>query len=319
MAAIAWMRRVVLIPVIASVAVVILLLVFEKRLIFFPQIPGRLTGDWSPPDLAREEVWFTAADGVRLHAWWIPASAKSVATAGRPASAKGVATAEGLASAVNGAAGDLPTFMCFHGNAANIAWRADFYRFVRDLPANVLALEYRGYGRSEGSPSEEGLYRDAEAAYIYLTSQRGIAPRKIIALGQSLGTAVAAELAAQRELGGVVLEAPFPSARAVARRIYWFVPGLGWLVRTRFPTSQNLQIANRRFVAPLLVIHCTRDPVIPFAFGKEVYEAAPEPKVFLAVSGQCHEEATLLDPESVRRELLKFLERVRAGEVSRRQ
>jgi uncharacterized protein len=291
MAAIAWMRRVVLIPVIAYVAVVILLLVFEKRLIFFPQIPGRLTGDWSPPDLAHEEVWFTAADGVRLHAWWIPGAA----------------------------AGDLPTFMCFHGNAANIAWRADFYRFVRDLPANVLALEYRGYGRSEGSPSEEGLYRDAEAAYIYLTSQRGITPRRIIALGQSLGTAVAAELAAQREVGGVVLEAPFPSARAVARRIYWFVPGLGWLVRTRFPTSQNLQIANRRFVAPLLVIHCTRDPVIPFAFGKEVYEAAPEPKAFLAVSGQCHEEATLLDPESVRRELLKFLERVRAGEVSGRQ
>jgi fermentation-respiration switch protein FrsA (DUF1100 family) len=295
MAAIAWVRRVVLIPAIAYLAVVVLLLVFEKRLVFFPQIPGRLTGDWSPPDLAHEEVWFTAADGVRLHAWWIPASATADVREG-----------------------ELPTFLCFHGNAANIAWRADFYRFVRDLPANVLALEYRGYGRSEGTPSEDGLYRDAEAAYIYLTSQRGIAPRKIIVLGQSLGTAVAAELAAQRELGGVVLEAPFPSARAVARRIYWFVPGLGWLVRTRFPTSQNLQTANRRFAAPLLVIHCTQDPVIPFAFGKEVYEAAPEPKALLSVSGQCHEEATLLNPESVRRELLKFLERVRAGEASRR-
>jgi uncharacterized protein len=284
----AWVRRLVLIPLIVYVVVVGLLLVFEKRLIFFPQIPGRFSGDWSPPDLAHEEIWLKTADGVRLNAWWIPSQMKS----------------EG--------AEFVPTFLCFHGNAANIAWRADYYRFLRDLPANVLAVEYRGYGRSEGSPGEMGFYRDADAAYQYLVHERAIPPRQIIALGQSLGTAVAAELASQRETGGIVLEAPFPSARSLARRIYWFVPGLGWLIRSRFDTSRNLQQANQKFAAPLLVIHCTEDPVIPFAFGREVHDAAPEPKTFLAVAGRCHEEASLMDPHTVRRALLEFLQRVGA-------
>jgi fermentation-respiration switch protein FrsA (DUF1100 family) len=302
MAAIAWMRRLVLILVLVYLGVIVLLLAFEKRLIFFPQIPGRLTGDWSPPDLTHEDVWLTAADGVRLHGWWIPGYMNRVASEGgrSPAGAPGGSI-------------DLPTFLCFHGNAANIAWRADVYRFLRGLPANVFALEYRGYGRSEGDASEKGIYQDADVAYSYLVHERGIPPRRIIALGQSLGTAAAAELAARREVGGVVLEAPFPSARALARRIYWFVPGLGWLIRSRFETSQNLERASRSFATPLLVIHCTGDPVIPFAFGKEVYERAPEPKSFLAISGECHEEATLVDPGAVRRELLLFVEQVRAA------
>lgn len=278
----------------AYLALLLLLLVFERRLVFFPQIPGRLSGDWSPRDLGQEEVWLTAADGVRLNAWWIPA--------------KGNAESGGES---------LPTFLCFHGNAANIAWRADVYRFLRDLPANVLALEYRGYGRSEGAPSEAGIYADAEAAYRYVVEKRGINPSRVIALGQSLGTAVAAHLAAQVPVGGVVLEAPFPSARALARRIYWFVPGLGWLIRSRFEVSADLARASRTQPGgaspPLLVIHCTQDPVIPFLFGREVYDAAPGPKWFLPIEGQCHEEATLIDPLAVRRELQRFVGAVAAN------
>ena len=274
-----WLRRLLLIPLLAYAIILALLLIFEKRLVFFPQIPGRLSGDWRPPDLKYEEVWLAAADGVRLNGWWIPSLA----------------------------GGDVPTFLCFHGNAANIAWRADVYRFLRDLPANVFALEYRGYGRSEGEPSEAGIYRDADAAYAYLIHERGIPPRRIIALGQSLGTAVAAELAARHELGGIVLEAPFPSARAVARRIYWFVPGLGLLMRSRFETTKNLAASNSRFGAPLLVIHCTADPVIPYTLGKEVYDRAGQPKSLYRVSGECHEEATLVDPAGVKRELEQFL------------
>ena len=283
-AAAEWVRRVLLILLLAYAVILALLLIFEKRLVFFPQIPGRLSGDWHPPDLNHEEVWLTTSDGVRVNGWWIPSVA----------------------------GGGSPTFLCFHGNAANIAWRADVYRFLRDLPANVLAVEYRGYGRSEGEPSEAGIYRDAEASYAYLVRERGIPSGRIIALGQSLGTAVAAELAANHELGGIVLEAPFPSARAVARRIYWFVPGLGWLMRSRFDTAKNLAAANQRFGTPLLVVHCTGDPVIPFAFGKEVYDRAAQPKWFYSVSGECHEEATLLDPAGLRQELLRFLGQVRS-------
>jgi fermentation-respiration switch protein FrsA (DUF1100 family) len=280
---------------VAYLALLILLLSFERRLIFFPLIPGRLSGDWSPSGLGQEEVWLTAADGVHVHAWWIPAKP------GRGADMNGV-----------------PTFLSFHGNAANIAWRADVYRFLRDLPANVLALEYRGYGRSEGTPSEKGIYADGDAAYDYAVRQRGIPPARVIAFGQSLGTAVAAHLAANHPVGGLVLEAPFPSARALARGIYWFVPGLSWLIRSRFEISEDLARAARSQPGgtppPLLVLHCTEDPVIPFAFGKEVYKAAPGPKSFLPITGQCHEEATLIDPAAVRQELLKFVGQARARE-----
>lgn len=277
-----WAFRLLLVPLLAYAVMLALLLIFERRLVFFPQIPGRLSGDWHPPDLNYEEVWLTVSDGVRLNAWWIASDS----------------------------AADVPTFLCFHGNAANIAWRADVYRFLRGLPANVLAVEYRGYGRSEGEPSEAGIYRDADAAYAYLVRERGISPRRIVALGQSLGTAVAAELAAEHELGGIVLEAPFPSARALVRRIYWFVPGLEWMMRSRFQTMENLAAAHKGFGAPLLVIHCTRDPVIPYALGKEVYDGAAQPKWFYSVSGECHEEATLMDPLGVTRELQRFLEQV---------
>jgi len=308
MAAKAWVRRLVQILLAAYVVIVVLLLVFENRLIFFPQIPGRLSGDWSPPDLAHEDVWLTAADGVRVHAWWISSQTARADSQGGPAPAANAA-----------APSDAPTLLCFHGNAANIAWRADVYRFLRGLGANVLALEYRGYGRSEGRASEAGIYRDADAAYNYLSQERSVPPRRIIAFGQSLGTAVAAELAAQHEVGGVVLEAPFPSAHALARRFYWFVPGLPWLIRSRFDTAKNLALANSKFAAPLLVIHCTRDPVIPFEFGQQVYDRAPQPKSFLAITGECHEEAALVDPASVRRELLKFLDEVRTSHPVSRQ
>ena len=297
-----WVRRVLLLPAIAYLVVVVLLLVFEKRLIFFPQFPGRLEGDWSPPGLPYEDIWITTADGVRLNAWWIKAQALEAGGAREADRSAGV-----------------PTFLCFHGNASNVAERAEFYAFLRRLPANVLAVEYRGYGKSEGSPSEDGIYRDAEASYNWLTRERRIPARQIIALGQSLGTAVAAQLASHEELGGVVLEAPFPSARAVARRVYWFIPGIGWLIRSRFQTTDNLRQAHNRFGTPLLVIHCTADPVIPFEFGKQVYDAAAEPKWFLAVSGQCHEEASYIAPERVKQALAEFIEAVRLRKAPRAQ
>jgi fermentation-respiration switch protein FrsA (DUF1100 family) len=246
---------------------------FESHLIFFPDYPGRLEGDWHPRSLNVEDVWLTATDSTKLHAWWIPADNAKF------------------------------TFLAFHGNAANIANRAPAYEFLRDLPANVFALEYRGYGRSEGKPSEAGLYRDSEAAYQYLITAKGTDPKNIISFGQSLGTTVAAHLAAQHEVGGVVLEAPFPSASRMARRVFWFLPGLGLLVHSQFDTQARLQDIN----APVLVVHCMQDPVVPFQFGQEVFNAALPPKDFLPIDGQCHEEASLIAPGQYRAALQKFL------------
>ena len=122
----------------AYLIVLILIRVFETHLIFFPDYPGRLAGDWTPRGLSVQDVRLRSEDGVQLHAWWIPTDKAKF------------------------------TFLAFHGNAGNITDRAEVYKFLAELPANVLAVEYRGYGRSEGSPSENGVYLDAQGAYEYL-------------------------------------------------------------------------------------------------------------------------------------------------------
>jgi hypothetical protein len=258
---------------VAYVLLLALVRLFEQRMIFFPDYPGRLEGDWRPRTLTPEDVWLTASDGIRLNAWWIASKNAKF------------------------------TFVAFHGNASNIANRAATYEFLRDTPANVLALEYRGYGHSEGKPSEAGIYLDAEAAYQYLVGTKGLDPKSIISFGQSLGTAVAAHLAAHNTVGGVILEAPFPSASRVASKIYWFLPGLSLLVHSQFDTLSNL----KEITAPILIAHCTDDPVLPFQFGQEVYTAARPPKHFLQVNGYCHEESTLVAPAQYRSALQNFL------------
>ncbi len=251
----------------------VVLRIFENRLIFFPDVPGRLSGDWHPHGLPVEDVLLRAADGVKLHAWWITAPSAEF------------------------------TFVAFHGNAANIANRADIYQFLRSVPANVLAVEYRGYGKSEGKPNEAGLYLDAQAAYEYLVKDRAVPPGRVVAIGHSLGTAVAADLASNHRVAGLVLEAPFPSGAAVARRVYPFLPGLGSMLKAKFETGKKLAQVR----APVLVVHCADDPVIPFALGENVFRAANEPKSFLRIEGVCHEEASLIAPEIYREKLRQFL------------
>jgi uncharacterized protein len=229
--------------------------------------------------LPSEDVWLRTSDGVTLHAWWIPAENAKL------------------------------TFLAFHGNAGNITHRAEVYRFLHDTPASVLAVEYRGYGRSQGSVGEAGLYRDSEAAYGYLVQTKRIAPRTIVPFGQSLGSAVAAHLAANAEVGGVILEAPFPSLSAMARRVFWFLPGIELTVLTQFQTRKQLAYIN----APILVVHCTQDPVIPFDLGEQVYQAAKAPKFILRVDDRCHEEASLMAPARYREALRPFLSAVDAA------
>lgn len=264
-----------LITILAGYLVVLVLLrIFEARLIFFPDYPGRLDGAWRPRGLPVQDTWLTTSDGIKLHAWWIPNDNAKV------------------------------TFLAFHGNASNIANRTPIYEMLHSLPANVFALEYRGYGRSEGRPSEAGIYRDAEAAYDYLVTNKRIDPKSLISFGQSLGTAVATRLASRRRIGGVVLEAPFPSASRLAGKVFWFLPGVSLLVYGQFDTKSWVRSAH----APVLIIHCQHDPVIPFPFGEEVYEAALAPKSFVPIRGECHEESSLIAPTQYRATLQRFLD-----------
>lgn len=247
--------------------------IFESHFIYFPNYPSRLAGDWHPVGLTVEDVWISADDGTRLHGWWIPRDGASF------------------------------TFLAFHGNAGNIADRAYVDRFLHDLSANVLALEYRGYGKSEGQPREEDFYRDARTALRYLVEKRAIDPQHVIAYGQSLGTAVAVDLASETNVGGVVLEAPFTSLAAMARRAYWFLPGLSVLAGSQFDTRSKI----RKIKAPVLVVQCTTDPVIPPDLGREVYAAASSPRTLLQFNMSCHEESALLAPARYKAALQQFL------------
>jgi len=267
------MLRLLIYALIGYLLVLVLLRIFEARFVFFPDYPGRLAGDWHPRNLAVQDTWLTCSDGTKLHAWWIPNEKAKF------------------------------TFLAFHGNAGNIADRAPIYEFLRDAPGNVLAVEYRGYGHSEGKPSEAGIYGDADAGYQYLINVKHIDPHSIISFGQSLGTAVAAHLAAQHQVGAVMLEAPFPSASRLAKVIFRFLPGSSLLVRGQFDTHARLQEIR----IPILIVHCRQDSVLPFELGQEVYAAANEPKTFLEINGSCHEEASIIAPEKYRAALQNFL------------
>jgi fermentation-respiration switch protein FrsA (DUF1100 family) len=265
--------RFLVVVIVGYALALVLLRLFEKHFIFFPNYPDRLAGNWSPRGLQNQDALFQSSDGTKLHAWWIPS------------------------------AGAIFTFLAFHGNAGNISDRAEIYKFLKQIPVNILAVEYRGYGKSEGVPSESALYLDAEAALDYLVVSKGIHSGKIVVYGQSLGTAVAAHLASKHEVGGLIMEAPFPSAGAVARQRLWFFPGLPLLLWGQLDTEKALQSVR----APILVVHCVDDPVIPFQLGKAVYDKAHQPKSFLSIQGQCHEEASIIGPQNYQRQIQIFL------------
>jgi fermentation-respiration switch protein FrsA (DUF1100 family) len=222
-----------------------------NRAVYYPMKYPR--GAWTLQGaLQAEDVWLTSAGNIRLHAWWIPAANAGVAT------------------------------LFLHGNAGNITHRYEHARLIRQAGSALLLLDYRGYGRSQGRPTENGLYQDAEAGYQYLLD-RGYPPQRIVVHGESLGTAVAVELASRHSCAGVVLEAPFTSAAEVAGRI---LPLLGPLLVRGFDSLQRIG----RVKAPLLFLHGDSDATIPFDLGRKLFEAAPKPKTFWRLAGADHND-----------------------------
>ena len=212
-------------------------------------------GSSSVPDpaaasaLGAEDVWLRAQDGVRIHGWFIRAEGSRLAT------------------------------LFLHGNAGNIGHRANHIAEIIAAGSDVLIIDYRGYGRSQGRPSERGLSMDADAAYEYLAAKR----KPIVLHGESLGSAVAVELATRRPAAGLVLEAPFTSLRAEAGTV---LPVVGPLAVWGFDSKSRIA----RVHAPLLIIHGDHDRTIPWRLGRELYEAAPGPKDFWTVPGAGHND-----------------------------
>lgn len=186
-----------------------------------------------------------------------------------------------------------------HGNAGNVTHRDDAMLAITEAGASVLMLDYRGYGRSDGWPTERGLYQDAEAAYRYLLS-KGWTAGQVFLHGESLGTTVAVDLASRLECAGVILEAPFPSARALAARV---LPVLGPALVWGFDAKSKIA----RVRAPLLVMHGDRDEVIDFALGRELFDAAPGPKQHWTIAGAGHNDILRTAGSAYRERLGKFM------------
>ncbi|MBI4401900.1 MAG: alpha/beta hydrolase [Nitrospirae bacterium] len=235
--------------------------------------------DWARASgLPLEDVWFQAADGTRLFGWYAESSAT-------PA-----------------------VLLWCHGNAGNIINRLDNLAELYRLGFSVFLFDYRGYGRSRGRPSEEGLYQDALAAYAYLTETRRIRPERLVLFGRSLGAAVAGEVASQRPVAGLILESPFPSVEAMARAHYFGLP-LHWLLGARFDLADRLQHIS----VPILVVHGDRDEVVPLQLGKQVFDVAREPKSFYLVHGADHNNLYLIGGQPYFQRLKRFAEEVIRG------
>jgi hypothetical protein len=234
--------------------ILVLLMIFEEHLIFFPSRYPE--GDWNPAGLEFDAAEFVAADGVRLHGWFCPVPEPRAVV------------------------------LVSHGNAGNITHRAEeILLWQRHLHVAVFIYDYRGYGRSEGSPNEAGVYADVQAAYRYLLEERAVAPQQIVLRGESIGSAVSLELGLHQPHRALIMESPFSSLMDMGSHLYPWFPAR-WLVRNRFDSASKITQYRR----PLLITHGTRDSIIPFRMGQQLYELANEPKHFSPVPGADHND-----------------------------
>lgn len=225
----------------------------------------RLEGRPSDAGLSYEDVWLTAGDGVKLHAWFMPADAAATAAA-EEADSPGV------------------LLMC-HGNGGNISHRLDSFALYHQLGLSVLAFDYRGYGQSEGVPSEQGTYLDAAAAWEHLVRARGVPAERILVLGRSLGGAVAAQLASTCRPAGLIVESAFSSVPELAAQWYPLLP-VRRLCKFVYDTAAHV----RRVQCPVLVLHSPRDERVPFSHARAIWENASEPKWLVELDG-AHNDA----------------------------
>jgi fermentation-respiration switch protein FrsA (DUF1100 family) len=233
---------------------------FQGRLVWFPGPPPSSTP--ASQGLAFEPLTLRTEDGLALDAWFLPTE--------RP----------------------IATVLVCHGNAGSIANRVWLARAYLAMGCSVLLFDYRGYGRSEGRPTEQGTYRDADAAWRHLVEERGVEPGRLVVHGESLGAAVALELASRRAVGALVLESAFTSLADLGARLYPLLP-VRWLATIRYDNLARIGAVR----APLFVIHSPDDEIVPYADGQALFEAAPAPKEFLETSGGHNDGGFLLRAE----------------------
>jgi uncharacterized protein len=247
-------------------AIVAFMYLRQRELQYFPDDKGLTPSAVGLSGV--ETVMLTTEDGETIRAWYSPAAAAR------------------------------PTILYFHGNAGEIGDRADRFAVYQRQGAGVLFVSYRGYGGSTGSPSERGLVNDALTAYDWLIG-RGVAPRDIMVVGESLGTGVAVQLAAKRKIGALALEAPFASAADIGAQFYWWLP-VRLLMKDKFDSVDYIGDIE----APVLIVHGEHDELIPLAEAERLFAAAKEPKEMVVIDRGTH--ASIFAAETWTREVEFF-------------
>lgn len=253
----------------AYLGLCLLMFIFQKHYVYFPSRAVLATP--AALGLSFENVALPVNGGATVAAWFVPA-----------ASARG-------------------TVLVCHGNGGNIGDRLHIIQRFHALGLNVFIFDYRGYGQSQGAPSEQNTYADALAAWQYLIRERGLPAERIILCGRSLGGAVAAWLADREKPAGLILESTFTALPDIGARVYWYLP-VRLLCRYRYPTLAHV----RNLRCPVLVAHSRTDEMIPFAHGQELFAAAPEPKIFAELTGG-HNDGEGYTEDSYRQALDEFL------------
>jgi fermentation-respiration switch protein FrsA (DUF1100 family) len=263
--------RILRVCALAYLGVILVLLWLENYIIYpAPKYPD---GDWNADRVAAEDVYFTSSDGTKLHGWYFD----------RPEPR-----------------GHL---LYCHGNADCVAHHAGYLkRLSDDLNVSIFSFDYRGYGRSEGSPNERGVLLDSAAAHEWLAKRANVPAGNLVLMGRSLGGAAAVDLAAERGARGLILQNTFSSLPDVAAPRFWFLP-VRLVMKTQYRSAEKI----KRYPGPLLQSHGTADSIIPYAVGRRLYDAAPGEKTWFEIKGGDHN-----DPEDPPYDeaLREFIERL---------
>ncbi len=251
---------------------------FQHSQLYLPERYPDGIWDPRPYGVVADDVWFDSADGTRLHGWWLPTRR-----------ARG-------------------TVLYCHGNSGNITSRIGVFRYLRQLKVNVFAFDYRGYGRSAGVPSEQGLFADARAAWDQLVREVGEAPQRIVLFGHSLGGAVAIDLATRREPAALVVQSSFTSLKEIARERFPSVP-LHLVASRQYRSIDKVA----RVLLPKLFIHGASDETIPFTLGRRLFEHAAEPKEWYPVAHAGHSDVYRYGGFRYLWKVSRFLKRALSG------
>jgi len=265
------LTRISLLILIVSIFIFAYLRYFEKKGIYYPT--KTIVFDPANSGLKYEDVFFETEDNLRLNGWFVPTE------------------------------NPRGTLIFCHGNAGNISHRIEIIEIFNRLKLNVFIFDYRGYGKSQGTPSEEGLYQDAQAAYKYLLSRKDINKEAILVYGKSIGANVAIDLVSKVSTACLISESGFTSAYDMGKKMFPYLP-IKWIITVKYDALEKI----KNITIPKLIIHSKEDEIVPFKLGERLFEAASPPKEFYQMRGT-HNEALFMAKQEYSLRINEFLTR----------